>query len=582
MDSNAPAGYTVCNNSIRHDCECEPHTPQILRCYSSLSAGLSGEGISNRSDYDFFSQLAGSRRRSKSADAVGNINVTRKAAGVEDIQTTEAISLTEPPVVDGSTNMRETPMARGHHNYLVWRIGAEQRLDCFPADAAPNHFVAPVMQSTSWVSGFANGHYQNYANNQQPVMGYQHPYYYQAPPQPLSDAAMNLQLVQELTIRERHLHEVQLDNHNLRGQIDHLSNGVAAETARNEELTNLVRQVTAEKAALECTTREMRRQIEELTAENNRLNSSLQQSGRLVEMEILKTDLRQKENYIERQERIHGQRKQEIRNLTAANTEQQKKIYTLKRHIEAAVGFYNSVIMGSHRAKVASCLECTKRSDMLNALHRQIRAWAYECSRDFENMRRYYEDYSNGIARCCIKQQDEIDELMETNKDVTTAICITMQGAKEENDKHRAREERSKADISNVLANLQNTSEALIAATSKIRAKEQEVDELTPKLNKKPKENESRTKRQARLNAMELNQKLSKELEAEKDRARAAELEKLEWQQKFQELAAKEVMAGKGTYLLNMEIFFILVVVFFTACKYLAVVGMALTGSLSV
>jgi len=547
-----------------------------------LSAGQRGEVRPNHFELDLIGQFTGICRHSENTEAVGDVNIAGNASGMRNTPTTEASSLTGPPVVDGSTNMRETPRVRGHRNALAWRIGAEQCLEYFPADAAPNHFVAPATQSTSWFSGFANGHHQNYANYQQPVMEYHHPYYYQATTQPFLNSVFNRQLIQELHIRERHLHEVQLDNHNLRGQIEHLSNGVAADTATNEELRHSFRQVTAEKDALEGDNREMKRQIEELTAEKNRLEFSLQQSGRAAEMEILKTDLRQKENYIERRELIHSQREQEIRNLTAANTEQQKNIYNLKRHIEAAVGFYNSVIMGSYCAKPASCQECTKKSDKVNALQRQIDARAHDYLRDLENLRRYYEDYSNGIARCWIKQQEEIDALMETNKDVTTAIGITMQGAKEEKDRHKSKEERFEADISNLLVNLQNTSVALVVATSSIRAKEQEVDELTAKLKKKPKENESRTKRQARLQATELNQKLSKELEAEKDKSQAAELEKIEWQPNYQELTAKEFSAGKGTYLRNMGMFFIFVVVFFTTYMYLLPVGTAIMGSSSI
>ena len=88
-------------NQSRHDCKCEPHTPQTLRDYSPLSAGQRGEVRPNHFELDLIGQFTGICRHSENTEAVGDVNIAGNASGMRNTPTTEASSLTGPPVVDG-------------------------------------------------------------------------------------------------------------------------------------------------------------------------------------------------------------------------------------------------------------------------------------------------------------------------------------------------------------------------------------------------------------------------------------------------------------------------------------------------
>ncbi|PVH76459.1 hypothetical protein DL98DRAFT_641289 [Cadophora sp. DSE1049] len=507
---------------------------------------------------------------SKNAGMIDDVKVTRSAPDNENQQMGEAVFQTGPLVVNGSMGKRETPRVMGHRGILL----------------LPETLVAPAMVRSSGFYGFPNGHPQNYASYQQPAMQYQHPYGHPAPAQPLPDSVINHQYAQELNRRERQLLEVQQDNHNLCEQIENFNNGMATQTDENEGLNESIRQITAINEALGITNSEMKEQVEEISIEKNKLDSSLGPKGTVIEnlsnanrqkeeqlkelsteKEELNALLHQKRMLIERQWFKNSQQEQQITDLRAANTDLQKTVDELNLRVGTAEAFFNRILQSSRSVEIKLRQQCMQRGYETDALLMQRQVQINQLQSCLEIVGADYEGYISEVEHLMYKQEREIDVLTETNKDFAAALDITMRAAKEESDKYDLREKKLKADIESLLTNLHDTVEALHAATSHNRVKEQELEELMTKFNKKTKENESRSKRQARMNATELNQKLIRELEAEKNKSRAAELEKIEWQRKFQEANNRQVMVGQGTYLRNMGIFLLLVVVFFNGLQ---------------
>ncbi|KAH7395555.1 hypothetical protein BKA64DRAFT_643381 [Cadophora sp. MPI-SDFR-AT-0126] len=507
-----------------------------------------------------------------------NVNVTKNAPDFESAQAAEAVFPTQPLVVNGSKGKREPPTAMGRQRILSLPENNVDSLSNHPPFNAP---VAPDMVRTGGFYGFPTGNQQHYPSHERPAMQYQHANSQAAAAQSLSDSGINNQLLQDLTALQRQLREAQHDNHQLRGQIEVMNHGMQIAATEKEGFSRSIRQMTASIEILGAANGEMTEQIKELSNKTRNFSSSIEQKDAVIEdlsnanrvkedklenlsaqNENLHISVSQQHTLIDKQCLRNRQQERQIEHLKAVNTDLQKK--SDRSYLRACwAEDLNRALQNSHTLATnfrhESMQKAWERNDLLKKRWEKIKELMSRLDAEIEEHERDVE-FANDVME---RQSDEIDELEERNGDLTAALDITMQGAKEESDKHNLRERELETEIQSLKAELHDKSTALDAATRQNRDKEQELEEILMKSNKKTKENESRSKRQARLNVTELNVKLSKELEIEKEKSRAAAREKIEWQEKFLEVNARETTTWKGSYLRNMGAFFVLVVLFF-------------------
>ncbi|KAK0106279.1 hypothetical protein ONS96_003919 [Cadophora gregata f. sp. sojae] len=512
---------------------------------------------------------------------IGDGDATNQAPSLEDEHANEAAFPTEPLVVNGGMEIYEA--SRSVRRQSVFEQ-SQDNSGFSVAGLGSNVLVAPAMVRSHGFYGFPNQQQQHCASYQQHAMQYQQPYCHPMALNTLSDSSINYHYANELNRRDCQLHEVQRDNHHLREQLEVSNSGMAAQMAENEQLRISNQQLIARKEVLEVDNGSMKDQIKELSVEKEKLESSVAGKDTVIDtlsnsdrqkteqLQELSTEneklidlLRRKDAVIMEQGETNHQQEEKIDSLSGANTDLQERVRYL--NLQAEAGDAVNHILQISRSEATKNLEGAMQTcSMLSAELIQRQTTIHELQRRLNTEKTQHD----GAILQVEKLMDENAKLTNELKDMASALETTMRAAREESKRDNLRTQEIRTNVHKLITRLDETSKALDAATSRNKAMEQEIEELLAKSDKKSKENESRSKRQARLNAIAMNETLSKELEEQKDINQAVETEKNQWQRKFEQLSAEVSSPDRQTCLYNMGMFLTILVVFFLAAGILA------------